>query len=58
MKAYLALNPAHRFAVDEDEGIVAVIVLHESGPPRLLARSGDLAALLDEIGAPAIADLS
>ena len=61
MKAYLAANPGHRFAADEDAGILAVITAHDPvrpGPPEILAWSRDLIDLLDTIGAPPAADLS
>lgn len=61
MRAYLAANPDHRFAADEDAGIIAVIIAKDPaapGPPEILAWSRDLTALLDAIGAPPAADLS
>lgn len=52
MRAYLTAHPGHQFAVDDDTGIIAVIVTPlpgTSGPLRVIARSTDLADLLDAI---------
>ena len=61
MRGYLAANPGHRFAVDDDAGIVAVITGHDPaspGTPEILAWSGDLIALLDSVDAPSTAGMS
>lgn len=62
MKAYLAANPGHQFAVDEEAGIIAVIAVDpgvgEPGQPTVLAWSADLVVLLDEISAPTAESLS
>lgn len=61
MKAYLAAHPNHQFVVDEETGIIAVIITparSASGPLRVLAQSGDLLQLLNEIGAPSTKGLS
>lgn len=61
MKAYLTAHPGHQFVVDDDAGLVAVVIVPgpgASGPLRVLACSGDLTELLDEIGAPAAEDMS
>lgn len=58
MRGYLAANPGHQFAVDDEAGIVAVIIPRDPGPPEVLAWSGDLIALLDQIEAPATESLS
>lgn len=58
MQAYMAANPGHRFAVDEESGIVGVVILRDPEPPEILARSEDLLELLDTIDAPSAADLS
>lgn len=60
-KAYLAANPDHRFAVDDETGIVAVIISPGPGtsePLRVIAQSSTLVTLLDAIGAPPAASLS
>lgn len=58
MKAYLHAHPDRQFAVDDDAGIVAVIISHLPGDPEVIARSPDLADLLNRIGAPAAEELS
>lgn len=58
MKAYLYAYPDRQFAVDEDAGIVAVIVPRACRGPEVLAHSHALADLLDQIGAPTPGDLS
>lgn len=61
MRGYLAANPGHQFAVDDEAGIVAIVIPRASadpGPPEILAWSGDLLELLDSIDAPSAADLS
>lgn len=61
MQGYLASNPGHEFAVDDEAGIVALILPREVGTPgrpEVLAWANDLVELLDHIGAPAAADLS
>lgn len=55
MKAYLALHPGRQFVVDEDVGLIAVIVVpapNASGPLQIIAQSRDLPDLLTRIGAP------
>lgn len=61
MKAYLAGHPGQQFVVDEDAGLTAVIISpapNASGPLQVLAQSGDLLELLNDIGAPATESLS
>lgn len=58
MRGYLAENPETRFAVDDEAGIVAVIIPRDPAPPEVLAWSADLIELLDLIGAPATPALS
>lgn len=58
MQAYLAENPGHQFAVDDEAGIAAVIIACGSGQPEVVAWSGDLIELLDHIGAPPAEDLT
>lgn len=58
MRAYLAQNPGHRFAVDVDEGVVAAVIVRDPGPPEVIAWASGLAALLDHLGAPPAAGLS
>lgn len=61
MRAYVAAHPGHQFVVDDDEGLVAAVIVPApgaSGPLRVLACSGDLTGLLDEIGAPSAEDMS
>lgn len=55
MKAYLALHPGHQFVVDDDAGIIALIIApacNASGPLQILDQDGDLLEFLDRIGAP------
>lgn len=52
MRAYLVANPGHEFAVDEDAGIIAVIIPRPPDEPQVLHCSGDLAELLNRIGVP------
>lgn len=52
MRAYLEANPGREFAWDEEAGIVAVIIPRPPGDPEVVAWSDDLAALLDQVGAP------
>lgn len=55
MRAYLALHPGHQFAIDEDAGIIALILapaLNASGPLQILDQDGNLLEFLDRIGAP------
>lgn len=58
MKAYVAAHPDRQFAVDDQAGIVAVVISHPPGDPEVVARSTDLADLLNRIGAPAAEELS
>lgn len=63
MRAYLAGNPGHQFAVDEEAGIVAVVVAPAPapgapGPPEIIAWSNDLLELLAQIDAPPAENLS
>lgn len=61
LKAYVALNPGHQFVVDDEAGIIAVILtpaLNASGPLRILAQAASLTDLLDRIGAPPAETLS
>jgi hypothetical protein len=61
MKGYLAANPGHQFAVEEEAGIIAVIATSDANQPddvTVLAWSSNLVALLDQVGAPAAEDLS
>lgn len=58
MRGYLAAHPGHQFAVDDEAGLVAVITSDDSGHPKIIAQSNDLAALLDTVGAPAAENLS
>lgn len=61
MKAYLALHPGHEFALDEEAGIVAVVLPpapDAPGPPDVLAWSHNLLDLLDKVNAPPAASLS
>lgn len=61
MKAYLAGHPGHQFVVDEEAGIIAVVIApatNASGPLQILAQSADLLQILDYIGAPASEILS
>lgn len=61
MKIYLAGHPGQKFVVDEDTGLIAVIIspaLDASGPLQVLAQSGDLLELLNDIGAPTARSLS
>lgn len=60
MKGYLVGHPGHQFVVDEDAGIIAVVIapaLNASGPVQVLAQSGDLLQLIHDIGAPSAEDL-
>jgi len=56
-RGYIAAHPGHQLAIDEN-GTLAVIVLREPGPPRVLATSECLEELLDTVGAPAAGTLS
>lgn len=50
MKAYLAANPGHEFVVDEEAGLVAIVIVSppgHSGPVQVLACGGDLREPLD-----------
>lgn len=61
MKAYAALNPGHQFVVDDEAGIIAVVLVpapNASGPLRILVQATSLAELLDRIGAPPAETLS
>ena len=61
IRGYLAEHPGHRFAVDDEYGIVAVIIARDPGlpgPPEVVAWSEDLLVLLDKVGAPSAAGLS
>lgn len=58
MKAYAAAHPDHQFAVDEEAGIIAVVIPRPSGGLQVLAHSHDLTDLLDRIGAPSAGELS
>lgn len=58
IRGYLAANPGHQIAYDDEAGIVAVIIARDPGPPEVLAWSGCLVGLLDDIGAPPAAGLS
>jgi hypothetical protein len=61
MRAYLAANPGHQFVVDDEAGLIAVVVVPtpgHSGPLQVLGCSGDLVGLLDEIGAAGAEGLS
>lgn len=58
MKAYVAAHPDRQFAVDDEAGIVAVIIPHPPDDPEVIDRSPDLADLLNRIGAPAAEELS
>lgn len=64
MLGYLAENPGHQFAVDEEAGIVAVIASRDPsdaddpGAPEIIARSEDLVELLDLVNAPPAESLS
>lgn len=52
MRAYLAANPAHQFAVDEDSGIVALIRPRDPVAPEIIAWSTTLPDLLTQVDAP------
>lgn len=58
MRAHLATHPEHRFAIDGEAGIVAVIVPRDPGPPEIIAWSASPTELLEAIGAPSAASLS
>lgn len=58
MRAYLAENPGHQFAVDDEAGIVAVIIARDSRQPEVVAWADDLIELLDHVGAPPAEGLS
>lgn len=58
MKAYLYAHLDRQFAVDAEAGIISVIIPRPYGDPEVIARSPDLAALLNQIGAPAAEELS
>lgn len=61
VRAYLARHPGHQFAIDEETGIIAVIVApapNVSGPLQLVAQATNLCHLLNDIGAPTAESLS
>lgn len=58
MNAYVATHPDRQFAVDDEAGIVAVVIPHSSGEPEVLAHSNDLSDLLNRIDVPAAEELS
>lgn len=58
MRGYLAAHPDHRFAVDDEAGLVAVIVTAPSGPPKVISCSCNLTAVLDAVGAPDATEFS
>ena len=58
MRGYLAAHPGHQFAVDDEAGIVAVIIARDSAVPEVVAWAGDLPGLLDDIGAAPASGLS
>ena len=54
-------NPGRQFAVDEEAGIVAVVVAPAPGtpgPPEIIAWSDDLLELLTQVDAPSAENLS
>lgn len=60
MRGYLAEHPGHKFAADEEAGIIAVITAPSgtSGDLEVVAWACYLPDLLDRIGAPAAEGLS
>ena len=58
MKGYLAAHPGHQFAVDDEAGIVAAVILRAPAAPEVLAWSASLTDLLDTLGAPTVAAFS
>lgn len=58
MRAHLATHPEHQFALDDEAGIVAVIVPRAPGPPEIIAWSASVTGLLDSLGVPSAASLS
>lgn len=61
MKGYLTAHPGQAFVVDDEAGIMAVIIAEQPGsaePPDVIAWSRNLSELLDAIGASSAAALS
>lgn len=58
MRAHLATHPEHQFALDDEAGIVAVIVPRAPCPPEIIAWSASVTGLLDSLGAPSASSLS